>query len=938
MRLPAHASRRSRALITGAACLLAVVGLASPAVAAPPPEDQKISAEANAKNQISVLQDIKTSLSPAEAKVDTQLVLQQRLSANRAASASVPLLDNAIEKTASNKVLVDIRGTVSDGLLKFLTAKGAGIRSVSERYGTVRAEVPLSAVNVIATRADVKAVEEAVGAMTARELNPNDKREPETKEQKAARIAQNTQEALENRAGTVDSEGDRAHNADTARSDIGVTGVGVKICALSDGIDSLSTSQASGDLPAVDILPGEAGAGDEGTAMLEIIHDVAPTAALGFATAFNGDASFADNIRALRFDLNCDIIVDDIIYFKEAPFQDWIIAQAVNDVIADGALYFSSAGNEGNTVDGTAGHWEGDYVNSGQVIGKFAGYAHDWDPGPGTQILEPLSNESGGAPTLLNWADPTGASSNDYDLYLLDSAGNVLRSSQNYQTGTQDPYERIDIPAGSNLRLAVVKFAGADRYFSLSALRGRFKNQTGLTAYTTPGVTFGHSAARGAFSVAAAPAGDPLPFDLETGDPPNPAGPFPNAFDSSSKWERFTSDGPRKVFFEANGTPITPGNFSSTGGEVRQKPDITAADGVQTTVDGFQPFFGTSAAAPHAAAIAGLVLSGNPGIDPAEVRDALTSTAIDIGAPGVDGVTGHGVILADRVLGYTGASPQPLAVPETPKVTPEDGGEFVDPGDTLTVSLPVTNVGDATAVSTSVVLTTSTPGVTITPRAQSYGAIPRGETVVRDYKVKVPTTHEVGTPIQLATRVTFAGTFSPKTSSFIVDVGRPATESVNFAYTGAPVAIPDNNPLGATVQIPVSGFGRASKITFSIDGTVCNTTSGSTTVGLNHTFVGDLVGQLVAPNGATATLFSNNGGPGDNMCKVVFDDNAATSFATVTSANAPFTGTWKPITQLNPLRGASANGTWKFFVRDTANIDVGSIRAVTLHLFGYVTP
>ena len=133
---------------------------------------------------------------------------------------------------------------------------------------------------------------------------------------------------------------------------------------------------------------------------------------------------------------------------------------------------------------------------------------------------------------------------------------------------------------------------------------------------------------------------DALPFDLETGDPANPAGPFPNAFDANSKLERFTSDGPRRVFFEADGTPITPGNFGSTGGEVRQKPDITAADGVRPASTGFDPFFGTSAAAPHAAAIAGLVLSGNPGIDPAEVREALISTAIDIGAPGVDAAAG----------------------------------------------------------------------------------------------------------------------------------------------------------------------------------------------------------------------------------------------------------------------------------------------------------
>jgi subtilisin-like proprotein convertase family protein len=925
--------------MTGAACLLAVVGLASPAMAAPPPEDQTISAQQTAANEIAALQDIKKSLSPAEAKVDTQLVLQQRLTSNKRTRTAVPLLDNGIEKTASGKVLVDIRASVNDGLLADLAAKKAAVRSVSTRYGTVRAEVPLAAVNAIAARADVARVEVADGAMTARELNPNQKADSETKEQKEKRIAQNTRDALSDRAGPTSSEGDRAHNADSARADIGVTGIGVKICALSDGIDSLATSQAAGELPAVDVLPGEAGSGDEGTAMLEIIHDVAPSAELGFATAFNGDASFADNIRALRFELGCDIIVDDVIYFREARFQDWIIAQAANDVIADGALFFSSAGNEGNTVDGTAGHWEGDYVNSGQVIGKFAGYAHDFDPGPGTQILQPLSNESGGAPVLLNWADPIAASNNDYDMYLLNSAGNVVAAAQNVQNGTQDAYERFDLPASTTgLRLAVVKFAGADRYFSLTALRGRFEDQATLKAFTTPGVTWGHSAARGAFSTAAAPAKDPLPFDLEAGDPPNPPGPFPNAFDASSQLERFTSDGPRRVFFQADGTPITPGNFSSTGGELRQKPDITAADGTSTSVDGFEVFYGTSAAAPHAAAIAGLVLSGNPGIDPAEVRDALISTAIDIGAPGVDGRSGHGVILADRVLGYTGASPQPLAVAETPKVTVDDGGEYVDPGDTVTVSLPVTNIGDGTAVSTSVVVTTSTPGVTVTPRAQNYGVIPRGETVVKEYKVTVPANHEVGLPIQFATRVTFAGTFSPKTSSFSVDVGRPSDESVSFAYGGAPVAIPDNSSVGASVQIPVAGFGRASKIGFSIDGTTCDTVTGSTTVGIDHTYVGDLVGQLVSPSGARANVFSNNGGGGNNLCQVVFDDAAEVSFATVTSANAPFTGTWKPVSPLDALRGAPVDGTWTFFVRDTVGADVGSVRAVSLKFNGYVTP
>ena len=937
MRSPAHASRRSRVLLTTAACLLAVVGLATPAVAAPPREDQQISAEKRAANQIAALQAIKKSQSPAEAKVDSQLVLQQRLASARTASASVPLLQNDVDTNAKGKVSVDIRARVSDGLLKALAAKGAEVKVVSTRYGSIRADVPLSAITSIAALADVKRVEEAGGYMTARELSPDENRKPESKEERDARIEKETRAALSTRAGTLDSEGDRAHNADTARADIGVTGIGVKICALSDGVSSLAASQARGELPAVDVLPGEAGSGDEGTAMLEIIHDVAPNAELGFATAFRSDASFADNIRKLRFDAGCDIIVDDIIYFKEARFQDWIIAQAVNDVIADGALYFSSAGNEGNTVDGTAGHWEGDYVNSGQVIGKMAGYAHDFDPGPGTQILDPFT-AAAGRPVILNWADPVGASANDYDLYLVDSAGNVVAASQNYQTGTQDAYERVDVPAGSNLRVAVVKFSGADRYLSVTVLRGRYVNQGTLKAFATPGVSWGHSAARGAFSTAAAPAAVAWSGVLVPGDPANPAGPYPGSYDSNSRLERFSSDGPRKVFFEADGTPITPGNFSSTGGEVRQKPDITAADGVVTSVSGFNRFYGTSAAAPHAAAIAGLVLSGNPGIDPAEVREALTRTAIDIAEPGVDVRSGHGVLLADRVLAYTGASPQPLAVAETPKVTPSTGSEYLQPGDTATVSLPVTNIGDGTAVSTSVVLTTSTPGVTVTPRAQSYGTIPRGDTVVKDYTITVPTTHEVGVPIQFATRVTFAGVFSPRTSTFSVGVGQPSDESVTFAYSGAPVAIPDNSTLGATVQIPVSGFGRASKISLSVDGTTCSTVEGATTVGVDHTYVGDLVGTLTSPSGATATLFSRNGSSGNNMCQVVFSDAAANPFSSVTSGTAPFTGTWRPTTSIDALIGAPADGTWTFKVQDAAGADTGSLRAVSLHLNGYVQP
>jgi subtilisin family serine protease len=80
--------------------------------------------------------------------------------------------------------------------------------------------------------------------------------------------------------------------------------------------------------------------------------------------------------------------------------------------------------------------------------------------------------------------------------------------------------------------------------------------------------------------------------------------------------------------------PSLPAIFLSTGGTVRRKLDLAAADCVATATPGFDPFCGTSAVAPHAAAIAGLVLSAQPTLTPAQVRQVLTATALDIEAPG----------------------------------------------------------------------------------------------------------------------------------------------------------------------------------------------------------------------------------------------------------------------------------------------------------------
>src|SRR4029079_7254419 len=119
------------------------------------------------------------------------------------------------------------------------------------------------------------------------------------------------------------------------------------------------------------------------------------------------------------------------------------------------------------------------------------------------------------------------------------------------------------------------------------------------------------------------------------------------------------------------------------------------------------------------------------------------------------------------------------------------------------------------------------------------------------------------------------GYLSPTTTTVRVPTGHPAAAPTTFAYAGPAVPIPDDGvETGATVAIPVDLSGYAAKLTFSIDGTECTDEEGATTVGIDHTYVSDLEATLTSPSGATATLFSHEGGSGNNLCQVVFDDAA----------------------------------------------------------------
>jgi hypothetical protein len=422
----------------------------------------------------------------------------------------------------------------------------------------------------------------------------------------------------------------------------GILGQGITIGAMSDSYDtSTSTSihavndVASGDLPGagnpnghltpvVVVVDGPAGATDEGRAMLQIIHDVAPAAKLCFATAYSSHIEFANNIRALA-DKNgackADVIVDDIIYYDEPMFSDGLIAQAVDEVAAQGVAYFSSAGNRGSTmgyfadfsaVDNDTARAGGQTVDLSLIpVEASPGGFHNHAASPKIDVSRTLV--LGASSTLvMQWNDPfdLGGVTTDYDLYVFSADGKTLvASSADNNLATDEPIEVVQVPAGT-YQLVVVR---ADNGSGAPvAEKVRFTTFGSVTdgeymSYTNP-MTYGHNSAAGGNGVAAMP------------------------WYASYVPESFTSPGPVFMYFDKNGKRLDQP-------EVRKKPDFAAPDGGNTTffggdttedADTYPNFFGTSAAAPHAAAAAVLMLeaAGGPGsLTPIQIKKGLKKSA-----------------------------------------------------------------------------------------------------------------------------------------------------------------------------------------------------------------------------------------------------------------------------------------------------------------------
>lgn len=579
--------------------------------------------------QIQSLEEEKASRTPAQRKLDSQLHYAGKRRAGKFAAAGVPVLESGVKIDLDNTTVVNIDGKVSKSVLSAIEKSGGEVLASSERDGVIQARIPVTELENIAEQGEITFIRPAIRG----EVN---------------RVAP---AALAPVTGTVNSEGDTTHRAQLARGAFNVNGSGVRIGVLSDSVRYLAQAQASGNLPPnVTVLPGQSGVladnSDigEGTAMLEIIHDLAPGARLFFATAFlNGNQSpttFAANIRALRA-AGCDIIVDDAVATfgpDGSPFQEGTVTAAINDVTLGGALYLSAAGNAGNFNDGTSGVWEGDFRDSGVSFTDDTGKAYSFHDFGNGQITTQITGVS--ARYFLYWSDINGRSANDYDIFLLDpDETTILFATTNIQNGTGDPFEFFSVGNPGvlqNYRLAIVRSGNAQtRALHLASFRGRFGT-------ATAGQILGHNGAANAISVAATPAARFAPA-------PNPVGPFPGFFNGTNKVELFSSDGPRRLFYTSRGTLVSriPGvTFASGGGRTLLKPELTAADGVSTTspTSGLNPFFGTSAAAPHAAAIAALVKSANPGLSLTALRTILTTSTIDIEAPFWDRDSGSGIL------------------------------------------------------------------------------------------------------------------------------------------------------------------------------------------------------------------------------------------------------------------------------------------------------
>lgn len=572
--------------------------------------------------------------------------------------------------------------SISSGLLKAISAQGGEIVSKSDlgdnlHQVVIRVTHP-GQLEAIAQQRDVRGITE----------------EPE---------------ARTHSVGAADNQADRAMRAALARSTYGLTGAGVRVGVISDSITSRggtvaggyltgSPDQISGDLPAsIRVIDAGPGGSDEGNAMAQLVYDIAPGCNIAFASAFTSYAGFANNITALRTDAVApsQIIVDDVSYFGEPMYQDGPIAIAADNCGLNNVPYFSSAANYGNSAQEAA--FNDPKATDDTASPPSGNDLHDFGLASGAAsdkflTLTVSSAGNGSVLAILHWDEPYGGvlgsgpgSKADLDLYLVKSTAlpvtnaNIVASSVNYQGTTTspsgDPYEIINVTSGlaaGTYHLIIDHYAGR-KPVNLNLIVDPGANTTiNDTAYLGARTIYGHNSAANVQAVGAINYFEWEPSARVLGT----SGYSPGMYQATSSiidTEYYSSRGGNLPFwFSSNGLT----RYASP--QLRFKPEITAPDGCDTTFfgsgdfdsSGRPNFYGTSAAAPNAAAVAALmrqraVLAGKP-VTAASIYSELRSTAagtknlLPVVVAGSDSDSGDGVVDASSAA----TTPVPVALSE----------------------------------------------------------------------------------------------------------------------------------------------------------------------------------------------------------------------------------------------------------------------------------